>query len=144
MWGVVSTARVVFLFLLNLKSAQPTSTSYPASMNKVPPRHLSRQQSHTSCYTSWSWGHNLQSVHTITPLLNLGIPTHKVHQLPTKLHCHAIKSLNKITEIRHKIHFNKSNSDNGGSGKGVTGRAAGFRRARRRPDRMADNLPDPH
>jgi len=27
---------------------------------------------------------------------------------------------------------------------GVTGRAAGFRRARRRPDRMADNLPDPH
>ena len=27
------------------------------------PRHLSKQQSHTSCYTSWSRGHNLQSVH---------------------------------------------------------------------------------
>ena len=27
---------------------------------------------------------------------------------------------------------------------GVTGRVAGFRRARRRPDRMADNPPDPH
>jgi hypothetical protein len=55
-----------------------------------------------------------------------------------KLHCHAIKSLNKITKTRHKIHLN-SNSDNGGSDGGVTGRAAGFRRARRRPDRMADN-----
>ena len=30
------------------------------------------------------------------------------------------------------------------SGRRVTGRAAGFRRARRRPDRMADNPPDPH
>ena len=29
--------------------------------------------------------------YTITPLLNLGIPTHKVHQLATKLQCHAIK-----------------------------------------------------
>ena len=27
---------------------------------------------------------------------------------------------------------------------GVTGRAAGFRRARRRPNCMADNPPDPH
>jgi hypothetical protein len=27
---------------------------------------------------------------------------------------------------------------------GVTGGAAGFRKARRRPDRMADNPPDPH
>jgi hypothetical protein len=55
-----------------------------------------------------------------------------------------MKSLNKITETRHKIHFNNSNSDNGGSGRGVTGRAAGFRRARCRPDCMADNPPDPH
>ena len=45
------------------KSAQPTSTSYPASTNKEPPRHLSKQPSHTSCYTSWSRGHNLQSIH---------------------------------------------------------------------------------
>jgi len=52
-------------------------------------------------------------------------------------------SLNKITKTRHKIHFN-NNSDNGGFGRGVTGRAAGFRRARRRPDRMADNPLDPH
>jgi len=79
----------------------------------------------------------------ITSLLNLGIPAHKVHQLATKLHCHAIKSSNKITKTRHKIHLN-NNSDNGESDGGVTGRAAGFRRARRRPDRMADNLPDPH
>jgi len=34
----------------------------------------------------------------------------------------------------------KNNSDNGGSGRGVTSRAAGFRRARRRPDCMADPL----
>jgi hypothetical protein len=75
--------------------------------------------------------------YTLTPLLNLDIPLHKVHQLTTKLHCHAIKSLNKIIKTRHKIHH-------GGSGRGVTGRAAGFRRARRRPERMADNPPDPH
>jgi hypothetical protein len=55
-----------------------------------------------------------------------------------------IKSLNKITKTRHKIHFNNSKSDNGGTGRGDTGRAAGFRRARCRPDRMADNPPDPH
>ena len=41
------------------------------------------------------------------------LPMHKVHQLATKLHCHAIKSLNKITKTRHKIHLN-NNSDNGG------------------------------
>ena len=75
-------------------------------------------------------------------MLNLGIPLNKVHQLATVLH--AIKGLNKITKTRHKIHFNNSNSDNGESGRGVTGRAAGFRRARRRPDRIADNPPDPH
>ena len=89
-------------------------------------------------------GGTIYNQYTIAPLLNLGIPTHKVHQLATKLHCHAIKSLNKITKTRHKIHFNNSNSDNGESGRGVTGRAAGFRRARRRPDRIADNPPDPH
>jgi hypothetical protein len=42
---------------------QPASTPYPASTNKEPPRHTSKQPSHTSCYTSWSRGHNLQSVH---------------------------------------------------------------------------------
>ena len=36
---------------------------YPASTNKEPLSHLSKQQSHTSCFTSWSRGHNLQSVH---------------------------------------------------------------------------------
>jgi len=49
--------------------------------------------------------------------------------------------LNKITKTRHKIHLNNE-SDNGGSDGEVTGRAAGFSRARRRPDRMADNPPD--
>jgi hypothetical protein len=66
-----------------------------------------------------------------------------VHQLATRLHFHAIKSVNKITKTRHRIHLN-NNSDNGGSDEGVTGRAAGFRRARRRPDHIADNPPDPH
>jgi hypothetical protein len=79
--------------------------------------------------------------YTITPLLNLGIPTHKVYQLATKLTLPCNKKLNKIIITRH---FNNSNSDNGGSGRGVTGRAAGFRRARRRPDRMADNPPNPY
>jgi len=88
-------------------------------------------------------GGTIYNQYTVTPLLNLGVPTHKVHQLATKLHCHAIKSLNKITKTRHKIHLN-NNSDNGGSDGGGTGRANGFRRARRRPDRMADNPPDPH
>ena len=53
------------------------------------------------------------SSYPITLLLNLGVPTHKVHLLATKLHCHAIKSLNKITKTRHKIHL-KNNSNNGG------------------------------
>ena len=88
-------------------------------------------------------GGTIYNQYTITPLLSLGVPTHKVHQLATKLHCHPIKSLNKITKTRHKIHLN-NNRDKGGSDGGVTGRAAGFRRARRRPDRMADNPPDPH
>ena len=57
--------------------------------------------------------------YTITPLPNLSIPTHKVHQLATKLHCHAIKSLNKITTTRHKIHFINNNSDNGGYKRGL-------------------------
>ena len=65
-----------------------------------------------------------------------------MHQLVTKLQCHAIKSLNKITKTRYKIHLN-NNSDNGGSDGGVTGRAAGFRRARRRPECMDDNPLDP-
>jgi len=86
-------------------------------------------------------GGTIYNQYTITPLLNLGVPTHKVHQLATKLHCHAIKSLNKITKTRHKIHLN-NNSDNGGSDGGVTSRATGFRRARRRPECMADNPPD--
>ena len=66
-------------------------------------------------------GGTIYNQYTITTLLNLGIPTHKMHQLATKLHCHAIKSLNKITKTRHKIHVN-NNSDNGGFDGGVTGR----------------------
>ena len=88
-------------------------------------------------------GGTIYNQYTITPLLNFGVPAHKVHQLVTKPHWPAIKSLNKITKTRHKIHLN-NNSDNGGSEEGVTGRAAGFRRARLRPECMADNPPDPH
>jgi len=47
-------------------------------------------------------GGTIYNQYTITPLLNLGIPLHKVHQLATALHCHAIKSLNKTTKTRHK------------------------------------------
>ena len=130
------------------KSAQPTSTSYPASTNKerigASEASLKTSKSHFMLYFLESGAQPKISTHTITLPLYLGVPTHKVHQLATKLHCHAMKSLNKIIKTRHKIHFNNSNSDNGGSGRGVTGRAAGFRRTRRRPDRMADNLPDPH
>ena len=42
----------------------------------------------------------------------------------------------------HKIQFNNGNSDNRESDEGGNGRATGFRRARRRPDRMADNPPE--
>ena len=117
-----------------------TSAFYPASTN----RGISRNNKVTLHVIPLGFGGTIYNQYTITPLLNLGIPTHKVHQLATKLHCHAIKSLNnKITKTRHKVHLN-NNSDNGGSNEGVIGRAAGFRRARRRPDCMADNPPDPH
>ena len=33
----------------------------------------------------------------------------------TALYCHAIKSLNKITKTKNKVHFENDNSDNGGS-----------------------------
>ena len=84
-------------------------------------------------------GGTIYNQYTITTLLNLGIPTHKMHQLATKLHCHAIKSLNKTN-------YNSTTTTMiiGDLMGGVTGRAAGFRMARCRPDRMADNSPDPH
>ena len=106
-------------------------------------RGISRNNQVTLHVLLFGVGGKIYNQNTITPLLNLGVPTHKVHQLVTKLHCHAIKSLNKITKTRHKLHLN-NNSDNGGSDRGDTGRAAGFRRARRRPDRMADNPPNPY
>jgi hypothetical protein len=47
-------------------------------------------------------------LYLLESLLNLGIRTHKVHQLATKLHCHSIKSLNKVTKTRHRIHFSNN------------------------------------
>ena len=43
-------------------------------------------------------GGTIYNQYTITLLLNMGMPLHKVHQLATALHCHAIKSLYKITK----------------------------------------------
>ena len=56
--------------------------------------------------------------------------------------CHAIKSLNK-NKTQNTLDNDNSDKNKGSDG-GVTGRAAGFRRDRRRPSRMADNPPDPH
>jgi len=67
-------------------------------------------------------GGTIYNQYTITPLLNLGIPMHKVHHLTTKLHCHAIKSFNKIK--KDKIQFN---SVNRGLDGGITGREAALR-----------------
>ena len=103
-----------------LEKAQPASTPYPASTNSI-----SRNNKVTLHVILLGVGGTIYNQYTITPLLNLGVPTHKVHQLATKLHCHAIKSLKKITKTRRHLHFNNSNSDNGGSGRGITGRAAG-------------------
>ena len=67
---------------------QAASTPYPASTNMEPPRHLALEttKSHFMlyCYTSWSQGHNLQSIHHISSTEL--VPTHKVHQPATKLH----------------------------------------------------------
>jgi len=41
------------------------------------------------------------------------------------------------------MHFINDNSDNRRSDEGAAGRAAGFGKAGRRPDRTADNPPDP-
>jgi hypothetical protein len=59
------------------------------------------------------------------------------------MYMHAIKSLNKITKQDTKYTLTTTVIMGDLMG-GVTGRAAGFRRARRRPDSMADNPPDPH
>ena len=68
-----------------------------------------------------------------------------MHQLAAALHCHAIKSANKITKNKtQKYNSSTTTVIIGDLMGGVTGRAAGFKRARRRPDRMADNLSDPH
>eukprot|EP00983_Pelagomonas_calceolata_P062611 1147363-Pelagomonas_calceolata.AAC.1 len=75
------------------------------------------------------------------PICNLGLTKEKAHKIATKLHLHAAKTLTKIDNTKHAIHFN--NSSNGGSGEGVVERAA-CRRARRTPGRMADSPPDPH
>ena len=82
------------------KGAQPASTPYPASTNKEPLRHLSINNQVILHVILLGIGGTIYNQYTITPLLNLGVPTHKVHQLFTKLHCHAIKSLNKITKTR--------------------------------------------
>jgi hypothetical protein len=76
-------------------SAQPTSTSYPASTNKEPLRGISRNNKVTLHVILLGVGGTIYNQYTITPRLNLGVPMHKVHQLATKLHCHAIKNLNK-------------------------------------------------
>jgi len=66
-----------------------------------------------------------------------------VHQLATRLHCHAIKSFNKTQKQATKYNLTTATVIMGDL-EGGTGRAAGFRRAKCRPDRMADNPPDPH
>ena len=81
------------------------------------PRGISRNNQVTLHVILLGVGGTNYNQYTIIPLLNLGVPTHKVHQLATKLHCHAIISLNKITKTRHKLHLN-NNSDNGGGSDG--------------------------
>ena len=61
------------------KSAQPASTPCPASTNKKPPRHLSRNNQVTLHVILLEVGGTIYNQYTITPLLNSGIPTHKVH-----------------------------------------------------------------
>jgi len=90
------------------KSAQPTSTSCPASTNKEPPRHLLKQQSHTSYYTSWSRGHNLQSVHH-NSFTKPGHPS--AQSAPS--YCTPL-SCNKQLK-QDKLQFNNDNNDNRGS-----------------------------
>eukprot|EP00983_Pelagomonas_calceolata_P004776 156222-Pelagomonas_calceolata.AAC.1 len=50
--------------------------------------------------------------YTIDPLCNLGLAKEKAHNIATKLHLHAAKTLTDIDNTKHAIHF--SNSSNGG------------------------------
>ena len=68
--------------------------------NKEPEASLDATKSH---FILLGVGGTIYNPYTITPLLNLGIPLRKVHQLATARHCHAIKSFNKITKTRNKI-----------------------------------------
>ena len=67
--------------------------------NKEPEAPLEATKSH---FILLGVGGTIYNQYNITPLLNLGIPLRKVHQLATARHCHAIKSLNKITKTRNK------------------------------------------
>ena len=57
-------------------------------------RGISWNNSHTSCYTPWSRGHNLHSVHHYSST-KLGHPHAQSAQLATKIHCHAINSITR-------------------------------------------------
>eukprot|EP00983_Pelagomonas_calceolata_P063470 1147745-Pelagomonas_calceolata.AAC.2 len=70
----------------------------------------------------------------------LGLTKEKALKLSTKIHYHAVKTLTKITSTNMPSNLAIQVMGEGG---GSTGRAA-YRRARRKPKRMADNLPDPH
>ena len=66
-------------------------------------------------------------------------PGHTSAQIAPTSYCTTLPCDIKLIQD-HKIQLDNDSIDN----RGVTGRAAGFRRARRRPVRMADNPSDPH
>ena len=96
-------------------------------------------------HTSWSRGHNLQSVQHNSSTKSGHPPTQSA---PTS-HCTTLPRNKKLQQDHKNKKQNTINNDNSANRLGdligeFTIKAAGFKRARRRPDRMADNPPDPH
>ena len=102
-----SLAVTMRYILTGTTSINPLASS-PASTNKEPPRHLSKQPSHHTCYTSWSRGHNLQSVHH-NSFTKPGHPS--AQSAPS--YCTPL-SCNKQLK-QDKLQFNNDNNDNRGS-----------------------------
>jgi len=79
------------------QSAQPTTTVRGHLLSSVYVQEASRNSKVTLHVTLLGVGGTIYNQYTITPILKLGIPLHKVHQLATERHCPQLKKTRQNT-----------------------------------------------